>query len=386
MWYDWIVFSWFSKMISMKLRKVEFFTLGAMVILLASPAGSSGIRSYLNTLSAISKYSMSLSGVSGSLWDTPLIAYRSLPPSSPLVLTNFNVRVISIWPWRWGQFSCSGAFAVGIAYESHGGELLLEEPAGGHQVVILWILIGCDQNREALSGMEIKGIVIILHGLPSLKGRKWLHLVSDLAVLGVDHQPVRPGNGVAVVKGFLEVLVALVVPVAEEDIELVRGPIKRDGDEFTAVDSEGAVSTGRAVEVGAGEVEVGPDLILHLEMIGIVCTGHDGTHGSRHPILPGILPLLNTVPMEQQRLIQFIKHINNNVVVGCAVDGGARQFTVDENRIFSHTQRGQFTVRHLPVEEHVRILRLHNQRRGKEPKQEHHTHYTIYFLHIVVVL
>nr|GMD68801.1 hypothetical protein ACMD2_04951 [Ipomoea batatas] len=264
--------------------------------------------------------------------------------------------------WRWGQFSCSGAFAVSIADESHGGELLLEEPASGYQVVILWILIGCDQNREALSGMEIKGIVIILHGmralhfhqnhimtlepeinggphphianpepvgLPSLKGRKWLHLVSNLAVLGVDHQPVRPGNGVAVVKGFLEVLVALVVPVAEEDIELIRGPIEGDGDEFTAVDSEGAVSAGRAVEVGAGEVEVGADLILHLIMIGIVCTGHDGTHGSRHPILPGILPLLNTVPMEQQRLIQFIKHINNNVVVGCAVDRGARQFTVD---------------------------------------------------------
>jgi hypothetical protein len=86
------------------------------------------------------------------------------------------------------------------------------------------------------------------------------------------------------------------VPVAEEEREVARRRRVRDRDGGALVDVEGAEAAGGAVHGERGEVGEGADLVLALELVGVVGARRDGAVGARHAVLPRVLPLLDAVP------------------------------------------------------------------------------------------
>ena len=73
------------------------------------------------------------------------------------------------------------------------------------------------------------------------------------------------------------------------------------------------------------------------------------------------------VPMEQERLVEHIEDIDEDVVVGGAVDGRPRELAVDEDHLLRRPQDVLGPVRHLPLEEVVGVLRA-------RPGGERHQH------------
>lgn len=89
-----------------------------------------------------------------------------------------------------------------------------------------------------------------------------------------------------------------IVPVADEDEELaIRAGIwQRDDD--AVVDLDAAIATCSLEEASAREVEVGADLVLHLEEVCEVLARKDGAVRPCHSIFPGSPPLPYPIPVE----------------------------------------------------------------------------------------
>lgn len=86
------------------------------------------------------------------------------------------------------------------------------------------------------------------------------------------------------------------VPVTDEEGEVSVGGGVGDGDDGPGVNVEGAEASGGSVHESGGEVGVGADLVLGLELVGVGGVGRDGAVGSQHTVLPRILSLLYTIP------------------------------------------------------------------------------------------
>ena len=92
-----------------------------------------------------------------------------------------------------------------------------------------------------------------------------------------------------------------IVPVADEEEEFsIRGGV-RQRDDDAVVDLEAAIATRSFLEPGAGEVEVRPDLILHLEVVGEVSARRNGTVRTTHSVLPRSSPLPDPIPAKFER-------------------------------------------------------------------------------------
>ncbi|GER50709.1 alpha-ketoglutarate-dependent dioxygenase alkB homolog 6 [Striga asiatica] len=284
----------------------------------------------------------------------------------------------------------------GVPDDGHGAERLLQEAAGDDEVVVADGLVGGDEDGQALSDVEVERVVNVLHsvrpfhldqghrvaleaevdrdvhpgvadaeavGFSRLERREGLgDYVADLVRLAVDVDAVRAADGASGVEDGFEGLVALVVPVAEDDGELVGRAVEGDGDEVAAVDLEDADAAGRALEAGGGEVEVAADLVLHLcQNVGkniscVVGAGEDGAHGAGGAVLPRVLALLNAGPCEEEGLVEMVEHVHDDVVVGGAVDLRARELAVDEDALLGDAERGDGAVGHFPFVEKVRVL------------------------------
>jgi len=55
----------------------------------------------------------------------------------------------------------------------------------------------------------------------------------------------------------------------------------------------------------------------------------NGAVGACYAVLPGVLPLLNSSPMEKEWLVKVVENIDDDVVVGGGIDVGAWEFAVD---------------------------------------------------------
>lgn len=188
-------------------------------------------------------------------------------------------------------------------------------------------------------------------------------VVSAVGLAGsaVDEDAVGPAQRATAIQEFLEDTVALGVPVTDKNGVVILGVCVRDRDEQTAVDAEATEATSSSVHADAWVVEVAADLILDLEVIGLVFAREDGAHGSGSSVLPRVFPLLDAVPMEEEGLIQIIEDVDNDVVVAGGVDVGPRKLAIDENDLLGNSQGRNGAVRHIPREEQVRIFSLYKE-------------------------
>lgn len=81
------------------------------------------------------------------------------------------------------------------------------------------------------------------------------------------------------------------------------------------------------------EVEEGADLVLGLEMVGVVGPRRDGAVGARDAVLPRVLALLDAVPGEEERFVEGVEDGDDEVVVGDAVDAWAWELPVDQDAL-----------------------------------------------------
>jgi hypothetical protein len=72
-------------------------------------------------------------------------------------------------------------------------------------------------------------------------------------------------------------------------------------------------------------------------------------------------------PGEKERMVELVEDVDDDVVVGGAVDPGAGELAVDEDDLLGHAQQGLGPVRHLPLEEQVRVL---GPRQGRQRRQD----------------
>jgi len=242
--------------------------------------------------------------------------------------------------------------------------------------------------------MEIQGIIYILHGVRTLHldefqgvaleskvdggphsniadsvsvglarfhGKKGLgSLVTNLSRLAIDLDAIGPANGASTIQEFLQALVTLVVPIAQEDKVLIYRIVKGNRNKISTVDLKATNGTRCLVQSCGGEVVEASNLVLDLEMIGEVLTRQDGAHGTEGAILPGVLPLLHTIPGKEEWLVKIVKDIDNNVVVGSAVDLRTWELAIDEDALLGNTQWGNGTIGDIPFKEMIGILSMNH--------------------------
>ena len=97
-------------------------------------------------------------------------------------------------------------------------------------------------------------------------------------------------------------------------------------------------------------------MILNLEMVGEVGTRWDWAIGSKHSILPRVLPVLNTAPMKKEGLVQVVEDVNDNVIVGCGVDIRPGELAIDENAFLGDPQGRDGAIGDVPCEEEIRVF------------------------------
>jgi hypothetical protein len=74
--------------------------------------------------------------------------------------------------------------------------------------------------------------------------------------------------------------------------------------------------------------------------------------------------------VEEERLVELVEDVDDDVVVGGAVDPGPGELAVDEDHLLGLAQQALGPVRHLPLEEKVRVLGL-RQRQQRRQRQHH---------------
>lgn len=79
------------------------------------------------------------------------------------------------------------------------------------------------------------------------------------------------------------------------------------------------------------------------------------------------IPMYVYVPVEEEGMVELVEDVDDDVVVGAAVDGWAGEHVVDEHHLLGHVHNRPGPVRHLPIEEVVRVLGAH----GGEDRRRH---------------
>lgn len=90
-------------------------------------------------------------------------------------------------------------------------------------------------------------------------------------------------------------------PIPGEDGEVTGGRVKWHRNDGPAGDLKPPIAAGSLVEGERREVEVTPDLVLHLEDVREVSARRNGAVGSVHSVLPGVPLLLHSVPEQRQK-------------------------------------------------------------------------------------
>ena len=72
--------------------------------------------------------------------------------------------------------------------------------------------------------------------------------------------------------------------------------------------------------------------------------------------MPGILPLLDAGPSQEERLVEAVEDVDDDVVVGGGVDVRAREFAIDENALLRDAKRRNGAIGDFPCEVEIRIF------------------------------
>lgn len=91
-------------------------------------------------------------------------------------------------------------------------------------------------------------------------------------------------------------LVIHVVPICNQDIQVILREAERDGYDDTIVDADGPVATGGHLKAERREVEEAAYLILDLHMIRPVLPRWYRAVRSWHSIVPRVPPHLHSIP------------------------------------------------------------------------------------------
>ncbi len=97
------------------------------------------------------------------------------------------------------------------------------------------------------------------------------------------------------------------VPVTNENSVVILGISIWDRNEQPAVNTEATEGTTRPVHGSGGIVDVASNLVLHLEVIGVVSPRGNGAHGSKHSILPRVLPMLDATPAKPNIILYIVE-------------------------------------------------------------------------------
>ena len=140
-------------------------------------------------------------------------------------------------------------------------------------------------------------------GFASPHGEQGLILAVSLCRFAIDKDTVRPTQGATTIQEFPKRGMTLGVPVADEDgVVFLRISI-RDRNEQAAVHAQATEGTCCPMHGGGGIVDVASNLVLDLEVIGVVRPRLNRAHGSKHSILPRVLPMLNAAPAKPNQNI-----------------------------------------------------------------------------------
>jgi hypothetical protein len=136
----------------------------------------------------------------------------------------------------------------------------------------------------------------VLVCLSGFHGEERLIIAVSLGVFAIDENTIRPGKRAAAVQVLPEGGVTAGIPIIENDGIVILRIYIRDRDEQAAVDAKAAKATSCAMHACGWIVDVATNLVLNLEVIGVVGSWGDWAVGPKHSILPGVLPLLDTAP------------------------------------------------------------------------------------------
>ncbi|KAG6388164.1 hypothetical protein SASPL_153363 [Salvia splendens] len=192
----------------------------------------------------------------------------------------------------------------------------------------------------------------------------------NFPAFSVDDDAVGSSEAAAGVEELEEVGEGLGVPVADEGNVLGLGEGIRDGDELAAVDGDRAVAARGAVEGGGGVVVVAADLVLNLELVGHVGAGRDGAVGAGEALLPRVLALLDAVPREEDGLVEVVEDVDDDVVVGGAIDAGAGELVVDGDDLLGGAEGREGRVFDIPRVEVVGVLGVGRAEKEEEEERE----------------
>ncbi|RDX75011.1 hypothetical protein CR513_45161, partial [Mucuna pruriens] len=203
-------------------------------------------------------------------------------------------------------------------------------------------VVALDSEIESVLEPDVTDSVFVslagLHGVDGLKP----------TVFAVDVNAIGPADAATTVQEVLQGGVALGEPVADDGPVLVSWVSVRDWDQQAAEDSKTAEATDGAVHASAGVIEVASDLILDLEVIGVVSAWLNGAVSSQCAVLPRVFPVLDTTPCEQKRLLEEVEDVDHNVIVAGGIDFGSGELAVDEDTLLWYTQWGNGPIGHVP--------------------------------------
>ena len=128
-------------------------------------------------------------------------------------------------------------------------------------------------------------------------------------------------------------LVASLKPVANKQREVASRGVIGNRNARPLVDIERTVPTSGSVHRRRREVGKSPNLILGLKLVGEVGARRNGAVCAKNSILSRVLPLLDPVPSYEERLVELVDHVDDDVVVCHAVESRPRELSVDENNL-----------------------------------------------------
>lgn len=96
-------------------------------------------------------------------------------------------------------------------------------------------------------------------------------------------------------------LVVLIVPISNHYVVIIVWQIKRNGDDVTVIDADRPITPCSPLEVEAGEVEIAPNLILHLENVRPVPPRLYRAVRPPYSVVPRIPPHLHSVPVHTKK-------------------------------------------------------------------------------------
>jgi hypothetical protein len=166
--------------------------------------------------------------------------------------------------------------------------------------------VALDSEVEGILNPNIADPVFV--GFASLHGEQRLILAVALGRFAIDEDTVWPTKGATTIQEFLERGVTLSVPVANKDGVVIFRISIRDRNEQTAVHAQATEGTSYPMHVGGGVVDVASNLVLDLEVIGVVRPRLNRAHGSKHSILPRVLPILDAAPAKPNQTLALMVH------------------------------------------------------------------------------